>query len=295
MKRFFHILAIFSILISPVFGQERAINFDTSVSVNWARGELSGQAGFNLAQAGLRLPTGRYQGEEALRQAYPQLLQPYLLSLRVDSSTTIRDLVDRGEISLGDLNRISREAEIAAPYLSTDLSRMISRFTIAINKISALFIRHRSISEPVRPLIPVHTPDYTGIVIIATDELPIQGRMSRALMEPCLFPKIWDTDMNLIYDQNMFESGRENEFMIRYAAAQDIFRPSPSGMDAELLAFAGSNPLRIIARGVFGANPTDPVIDRSDALIILSSENNRRLLREGRVVLVLNEDKVITN
>jgi hypothetical protein len=54
----------------------------------------------------------------------------------------------------------------------------------------------------------------------------------------------------------------------------------------------GSNPLRILAREVFGLNPTDPVIDREDALKILSSENNRRLLREGRVVLVLNETKL---
>jgi hypothetical protein len=54
----------------------------------------------------------------------------------------------------------------------------------------------------------------------------------------------------------------------------------------------GSNPLRIIARGVFGIDPTDPVIDRDDALLILSTENNRRLLREGRVVLVLNEGKL---
>jgi hypothetical protein len=34
------------------------------------------------------------------------------------------------------------------------------------------------------------------------------------------------------------------------------------------------------------------VIDREDALKILSSENNRRLLMEGRVALVLNETKL---
>jgi hypothetical protein len=52
----------------------------------------------------------------------------------------------------------------------------------------------------------------------------------------------------------------------------------------------GDRPLRLIARGVFGARPTDPIIDSEDALIIISSEENRRLLREGKVVIVLNDE-----
>ena len=293
MRRFFLSIKIFYLLIPTGWAQERAIAFNTAVSANWTRGELSGQADFNLAQAGLRLPTGRFQAEETLRQAYPQLLQPYLLSIRVDSNSIVRDLVDNRELSLNEINNISREAERSAPYLSTDLSRMTSSFTIGLDRISEQLIRHRVLNEPIRPLIPVQTPDYTGIVILATDELPIHGRMSRALLEPCLFPKIWDTDMNLIYDVSMFDGSRGNNMVVRYASPQDIFRPTPSGMDEELLAFTGENPLRIIARGVFGANPTDPIIDRSDAMLILSSENNRRLLREGRVVLVLNETQAM--
>ena len=171
VKRVFLAVACFITLVFSASSQERAINFDTSVSVNWARGELSGQAGFNLAQAGFRLPTGRFQGEETLRQAYPQLLQPYLLSLRVDSSSTVRDLVDRREISLEDLYYIAREAGRGAPHLSTDLSRMTSRFTVGMDNISELLLRYRTINEPMRPLIPVQAPIYTGIIIIATDEL----------------------------------------------------------------------------------------------------------------------------
>jgi len=80
--------------------------------------------------------------------------------------------------------------------------------------------------------------------------------------------------------------------MVRYIARESIFRSSPSGIEGELAALLGSNPLRIIAREVFGVNPTDPIIDREDALKILSSENNRRLLMEGRVALVLSDTKL---
>jgi hypothetical protein len=52
--------------------------------------------------------------------------------------------------------------------------------------------------------------------------------------------------------------------------------------------------LRIIASGIFGVRPTDPIIDRDDALLIISSENNRRLLREGKVVIVLDDSVIRT-
>jgi hypothetical protein len=76
--------------------------------------------------------------------------------------------------------------------------------------------------------------------------------------------------------------------MVRYVSRPGIFRPTPSGLDEDLAALVGTNPLRIIARGVFGIRPTDPVIDRDDAMLILSTEENRRLLREGRVAIVLD-------
>jgi hypothetical protein len=48
--------------------------------------------------------------------------------------------------------------------------------------------------------------------------------------------------------------------------------------------------LRVIAREVFGMNPTDVVIDRDDALVILSSEANKRMLRDGRIAFIVQAD-----
>jgi hypothetical protein len=76
--------------------------------------------------------------------------------------------------------------------------------------------------------------------------------------------------------------------VVKYVAGEAVFRPTPSGMDEDLEALVGENPLRVIARGVFGVNPTDPIIDRNDALLILSSDENIDLLRQARVVFVLD-------
>jgi hypothetical protein len=121
--------------------------------------------------------------------------------------------------------------------------------------------------------------------------LPVHGRNTSALISPCLFPKIWDTEMNLIYERNLTDPALTSSGLrpiVRYAKREDIFRSTPSGIDNELIPLVGERPLRIFARSVFGAVPTDPVIDRSDAMLMISNENNRRLLREGRVVLVVN-------
>ena len=294
-SRFIYILGGLLAVLAPAFGQEGQIPFDVSASVDWRQGELNAQASFDLAQAGLKLPSGRYMGEEILNNAYSQLLERCLLSIPVDSSSTIGDLLDRRELSLEELDTLSRSAVQTPPSLSPDLTRMIGRYTIPLEKASALLTRHNQETEPERPLIPVQAADYTGLIIIADTALPVHGRNSRLLAEPCLFPKIWDTDMNLVYEREMANSARtEGTRIVRYATSENIFRPTPSGLEGDLAAFLGPNPLRIIARELFGMNPTDIVIDRSDALKIISTDNNRRILREGRVLLILNAAQLVS-
>ncbi|MDR1804371.1 MAG: polymerase [Treponema sp.] len=283
-------LLIITFILLCTAGLAAQVRFDVSSSVDWMVRELDTKASFDLAPAGIRLPTGRSTGEEILRQAYARLVRDSLLPIRVDSNSTIQDLVNRGEISMGELELLCREAEKTAPSLSLDLSQMTGRYKVFMEKISARLMSHRRAVEPPRPLIPARTAEYTGIIIIANEELPVHGRMSRALVVPCLFPKIWDTSMELVYERNMFDpTMKEESLMVRYTTQENIFRATPSGLEGELAALVGPNPLRIFAREVFGIAATDPVIDREDALKILSTENNRRLLREGRVVFVLNE------
>ena len=290
MKNRPELLLIIALFLLGTAGIEAQVRFDVSSSIDWTVRELDTLASFNLLQAGIRLPTGRSMGEEILRQSFARLVRANLLTIRVDSTSTVQDLVDRGEISLEELDRICLAAEKTPPSLSTDLSQMTGRYKVFMEKISARLLSHRRAIEPPRPLIPIHAADYTGIIIIANDTLPIHGRLSQALVVPCLFPKIWDTNMELVYERNMFDPGmKEESLMVRYTTPENIFRSTPSGLEGELDALVGPNPLRIFAREVFGVNPTDLVIDREDSLKILSTENNRSLLRDGKVALVLDE------
>ena len=289
------IIFLFLILTFPVIGQEHQLRFDVSTSVDWLKAETNTHISYNLAQAGIKLPSGRAMGEETLKEAYPHLIRQQLFPILVDSDTSIGSLIEKRELSLEALDKFCRKAGITPPSLSPDLTRMIGRYIVPMENLSSLLIRHRRPIEPYRPLLPVQTSVYTGIIIIADEELPVHGRNSKAEVIPCLFPKIWDMDMNLVYEKQMLDAAGRDIMMVRYTTAESIFRPPPSGLEGELLKLAGDRPLRIIARQVFGVNTTDPVIDRDDAIKILSTENNRQLLREGKVVFVLNEKTLKTS
>ncbi|MDR0636763.1 MAG: polymerase [Treponema sp.] len=285
------ILSGFLLVLGNSLFAQNMVNI--SGSVVWEHLEINADLSVNLAQAGIRLPTGRIYAEELISDGYQHLIRPQLLSLPIDSSTILRNLLERGEISLKTTDLISGAARAIAPAMSTDLSTLSTHYTVDLRQLSATLMQHDRPSDTMRTLIAAPVTSYTGIIIIANEAMPVHGKRSSALTLPCLFPKVWDTDMNLIYERSMVDRQAATT-MVRYVPPQHIFQDTPSGLDPELEAFVGRNPLRIIARGVFGMRPTDPIIDRDDALLIISSEQNRALLREGKVAIVLDSATLTT-
>ncbi|MDR1210776.1 MAG: polymerase, partial [Spirochaetaceae bacterium] len=184
---------------------------DLSGGISWERMELTARAALNLDQAGIRLPAGRSHAEELLRGAFPALIQPALLAIPVDSSSTIQDLIDQGEYTLRDIGSLAQEAKRFPPALTPDLASLSAGYTIDITALSASLIRHRRAVDIPRALPASAGGTYTGIIIFADQELPVHGRNSSARVLPCLFPKIWDSDMTLIYQRNMVEPQRARE------------------------------------------------------------------------------------
>jgi hypothetical protein len=275
---------------APVFGEARV---SINGAVEWDKMEINAAVSLDLASANIKLPSGRTQGEALIDSEYLSLVRPGILDLQVDSSSTIADVIGRGEWSLMQAENFALRAKAVPPALSPDLRALSASYTLSIAGISAALVRHNRPTEITRTLNPAAAPSYTGIIIIASEPLPIhgsQGGSAAALLKPCIFPKIWDTSMNLIFERTMLE--RKDTTMVRYAPAQSIFNTGPSGLSTDISAFVGDKPLRIFARGVFGIQPTDPVIDQEDALLIISTEENRRLLREGRVLIILEDSKL---
>ncbi|MDR3019943.1 MAG: polymerase [Treponema sp.] len=284
-------LIVFTLITFTAIGVFAEAKTSVSGVMEWDTMRIKAVITLDLASAGIKLPVGRTQAESILSADYFRLIRPAILGLQVDSSSTIADLVNKREFTLPEIEALAMSAHFIPPALSPDMRRMSSSYIMPISSVSTALLRHNRPSPVIKTLVPVSTARYTGIVIIATEKLPNYAMRSSALPVPCLFPKIWDSEMNLIYERSMLEHGMYSTRapMVRYAPPKDIFQENPSGLTPELQEIAGERPLRIFASGVFGLTPTDLIIDRADALLIISSEENRRLLSEGRVVIVLDE------
>jgi hypothetical protein len=261
-------------------------------AVEWDKMEINAVVSLDLASAGLKLPAGRTQGEAIIASEYLRLIRPKILNIQVDSSSTVADLVERGEWSMFEIENYALKAQAIPPALSPDFSNLLASYTLAISGVRSALVRHNRPAEMPRTLSPIPTPDYTGIIIIASESQPVHGTRGSALLQPCLFPKIWDSDMKLIFERNM--NNPEVDTMAHYFTMKGIFAGGPSGLSKEIAAIVGDYPLRIFAKGVFGIKPTDPIINRDDALMIMSSETNRSLLREGRLVIIV-DDSMLKN
>jgi hypothetical protein len=287
------ILGLFFLCAGISLFAQKNPSFNIGSSIEWDKQQVNATVSLNLASAGITFPNGRAQAEELIDSEFPRLVQSSLFSILIDSSSTLMDLINRNEYSLHTLSNTTLSAGKIPPSLSLDMQSMSSRFTIDLKDIRSDLVKHQTLARIPATLNPVPSRAYTGIVIFANTELPIHGRQSKAFPVPCMFPKIWDSEMNLIYEKNMTRpQTAKNQGIITYVDEAAMFQETPSGMSDALINIVGNNPLRIIAQGVFGENPTDPIINREDALIIISNEENRKLLQEGKVIIILNDSTI---
>ncbi len=286
----FGLVAIIGLCLATILGaQETGVRLSGFIA--WDTFVLNAVVNYDLDAAGLSLPTGRAQAEEATDREFPHLIRAPLLSLPVDSATRLSDLVERGDYALQEMGVVATGAHKAAPALSRDLTILSTTYSVNLLPIQAALVRHRTATAVPRTLIHVPSRTYTGIIIFADDILPVHGKKTTARAVPCFFPKLWDSDLTLLYERNMVAPERaKSAGIVRYVEARRVLRATPTGLDDDIRELVGDNPARILARGLFGVQPTDPIIDRADALELISSDANRQLLREGRVVIVLADE-----
>jgi hypothetical protein len=247
--------------------------------------EITFEVSLDLAKSGYKLPAGRTASETELDLLYPVLARPALEALPINSAATIGTYLEDGFLAPYFTTDIAALADSIPPFLSADFRAIRSIYRLSLSTIAAHIPPAQSPALALPPLNPVNAGTYSGIIVIADGELPIHGKRSSALPLPSLAPKLWDSGMNLLFDR----SKTQNDTPFTYMSAENILASRPGGLSPEAEAVIGSNPLRIIAAEVFGEYPTDPVIAAEDAAKILSNEDNRRLLRDGKLIIILNK------
>ncbi|GMO24073.1 MAG: hypothetical protein Ta2B_03410 [Termitinemataceae bacterium] len=272
-------------------------NTNISGRFDWQKMSVSLSVRCNLKGLNIKYPTGRIQAEDFLKNQYMENVLPFLLSIQVDSSTVLGSLIDLGLLQSSKLDEIAMSAKKVPPYYTDDFSAISSSYTLDLVSVSdSLSEIKDNVAEMITVFNTMSTATYTGIIIVADGKLPVHGKRTSEYLVPSLFPKIWDSDMKLIFDKNMSYLERNvGSFFVNWTSADKVFSDTPSGIDKDLAKIVGNNPLRIIASEVYGISPTDPVIDPQDAIRLLSSESNKKLLREGRIAIVIEPSALFFN
>ncbi|MDC7232138.1 MAG: hypothetical protein PQJ58_02810 [Spirochaetales bacterium] len=229
-------------------------------------------------------PTGRFKTEQYIIRQTPVITGEVLQNLRVDSSHTIADLITRSPVLLRELENLSQKMTKVFTTATGDRKFLTVRYTLPIfPELANLVISHeKPYPSPVSPLYTANE-DFTGIVIYAGEALPLQGSTEEdVLLNPCLFPRLYDSSMNLIHSSEMTNP----EAIKKWGNAGYTYSHDLTALNERI----GVYPLRTMARKIYGKNRTDLILSDETVKMLISSEHNREMLRQGRVVIILPSD-----
>ena len=254
-------------------------------SIDWSKALFTSDVSLNTEKAGINMPSGKNLATNIVETELPTLIKDPLLSLYVNSYQQLGDLVLDETVTLEQLSQIIDEGRKSPGVFSNGTLTLKMTHSMNLLEISSLMIKHHVPYKNAKPIEQVSSRSYTGIIIDARGALPVQGEFVSDEVYPCFFPQIWDEKMNLIYERNMGDPELEKkQGMLHYDWSDD---------EEKYQDRIGVDPMHIRARKVYGELRTDPVISRNDALKILTVPENLRLLREGKVVVLLDKENLI--
>jgi hypothetical protein len=248
-------------------------------TIDWEKGEMTLSLSSALAQTGPNRPAAAITAERRIDTNLPKIFSEALLPLQIDSAMTFAESVEDGAFLATDILSIAMTAKKGIPRYSQDMQTLFIDYTYRLHdSLTRYFVRHIQPREIPRYISWLPTREYTGIVIYAGKSLPVHGEDFESQIVPCLFPEIFDEETNPLLSIDMGAPASLKRW--GSAAYTSSFNEQP------WLERIGERPMHIIATGLYGKHPTDIKISMEDAARILALPANRRLLAEGRVLII---------
>jgi hypothetical protein len=257
--------------------QEEALAMRSSV--DWETRVLTLRIELDVARAGIRLPAGRLEAERLVERELADLAKEAVFALAVDSHRSVGDTIADGSLDVNGLIELASRAKRGEASFSRDMRSFSAEYAIPLGSVAGLYAGGREAVPLPAPLGYSPSRAYTGILIYAQGELPVRGERVSGSLRPCLFPRIYDEGMRPILDRDRVDPAiLVGDGPVGYAPA----------VKAAAEGRVGDDPLRVMAKAVFGANRTDLVLSVEDADRILALPENRDLVRRGRILVILD-------
>src|SRR5574344_2021477 len=250
----------------------------SSSYITWTKGTFTSEINLNVQKAGIPLPSGKSAAINRIQMDLPVLIKDPLLSLYVDDTQTIGDLVLQGTLTLEEITRIISAGKQTPAYFAANGTDLQTKHLLSCRDIGSPLVKHHTPYSINTPIEHIASRAYTGIIIDARGTLPIQGEFTSSVVSPCLFPRIYNENMDLLYERNMVDPTIAKQTNIVYYGSDD--------RKETYIDRVGKDPLWITAKKVYGVNRCDPVISHDDYLKIATIPSNVTLLTQGHIVLL---------
>lgn len=258
--------------------------FFSSSKIDWNKQTFVSQVSLDLVKAGIPMPSGKSSAANRITMELPLLIKDPLLSVYIDDTRTIGDLVLNGTITLDQLTRIIDSSKQTPASFKNGGNELQTQHTLKLQEIGSLLVKHKKPYTQQKPIERISSRAYSGIIIDARGILPVHGDFVQSSVQPCLFPQIWDENMILVYERNMVDPS--------IAKTQGIISYTTDKNEKSLKNRVGDDPLWITAQEVFGVYRCDPVISHDDYLRITTIPENLKLLEQGKVVILLGSEQI---
>lgn len=291
MKIFASAMVCITLLAAPVFSENQPPR--QRLSVDWERGILTLEMTASLDLEGTVFPRARGAAERMIEAARGNAFLQALQELPLDSSSTVGEyLAETGRPDgradfLADLTSLSRKGVKTSSVVSPDFRSLTVtyayRFFGPDGVITPLIRQDRPYPLPEFPGY-YPTREFTGLVIHARGSLLAFGKNTRVACKPALLPRIFYLSQRKTIEPVLAHEMVDPEVLESRGMLSYIHSADP----AAYAAHVGAHPLTITAYAVYGTNDTDLVIAEDAARMLLCTEANRRLLRQGRVVVIID-------
>jgi hypothetical protein len=257
-----------------------------SRTLDWTHGALLLEVREKVEQTSYLTPATRFLDERHIDDALPYLCLESLREVPVDSWDRLADRLEANPDLFRRLSDLAAGAIKESAAFSPDLHEVVVSYRLPFfgaGGLIAPFVEHERPSPMRRILGFAPTRTFTGLVILAQGEFPSYGKDLRERVQPALLPRLWDEDMNLVLSQEMCSGESLRKWGVAayaYSADEATLRANEERV--------GTLPLRTMARGVYGRNATDILLANEVARQLLSREQNREMLRQGRILIILS-------
>jgi hypothetical protein len=305
---------ILILLLAPFFAQAED-GLSSRLEVDWHKGVFSLRVEAPIDRSGPNAATAESAARHSAENGLPSLFLRELGPIVVESNATVEDLLRQNRDSKAAefardplaVRAAQTESDEMTAYRFASLAgaldgenavgrRVYTRNSDDQRSIEILFeynlhaVLKRllgiqgAVDPEARPrpvgknLVWTPSAAWTGLVIHATEPLPVHGERGREPARPCGFPAVYDSDMSPVIMRSMVKPER--------LAAWGVAAYTSEADAAASMQRVGPAPFRSYAVGVFGRYRSDLKIPKEDARKLLASESARRALSEGRVLII---------